>query len=79
LKRRKAKPETEQAAAVFRINTDVFDWIAGPFDNLAHAYMLDGQYEMAVENYNKVLEISPDDNNAVAQLQQISILQSKSH
>ena len=74
-----ARNNYDNAISVFKINTDVFDWIAGPFDNLAHAYMLDGQYEMAVENYNKVLEISPDDNNAVAQLQQLSVLQSKSH
>ena len=74
-----ARSNYDNAISVFKINTDVFDWIAGPFDNLANAYMLDGQYEMAVQNYHKVLEIRPDDNNAVAQLPQISVLQSKSH
>ena len=73
-----ARNNYDNAISVFKINTDVFDWIAGPFDNLAHAYMLDGQYEMAVKNYNKVLEIRPDDKNATTQLQQISVLKSKS-
>ena len=67
----------DNAISVFRINAEVFDWIAGPFENLAHAYLLDGQYEMAVDNYNRVLEIRPDDENAVTQLQKISLLQSK--
>jgi len=66
------------AISVFKINADVFDWIAGPFDNLANAYLLDGQYEMAIKNYNKVLEIRPDDKNATTQLQKISVLKSKS-
>jgi len=72
------KNNYDNAISVFKINTDVFDWVAGPFDNLAHAYMLDGQYGLAIENYNKVLEIRPDDENATAHLQEISILQSKS-
>jgi tetratricopeptide (TPR) repeat protein len=73
-----AKGNYDNAISVFKINTGVFDWIAGPFDNLAHAYMLDDQYDMAITNYNRVLEITPDDENAAAQLQQIAILNNKS-
>jgi len=66
-----AKNNYDNAISVFKINTDVFDWIAGPFNNLADAYMLDGQYQMATENYNKVLEINPGDENATTQLEKI--------
>jgi len=72
------KGNYDNAISVFSINAGVFDWIVGPFANLAHAYMLDGQYDMAITNYEKVLEISPGDENAASQLRKINLLQSKS-
>ncbi|MBT4161949.1 MAG: hypothetical protein HOC70_00785 [Gammaproteobacteria bacterium] len=72
-----AKNDYRNAISVFSINADVFDWVASPFRHLAHAYMLDSQYEMAIENYSKVLEINPGDENAKAQLQEIATIKSK--
>jgi tetratricopeptide (TPR) repeat protein len=66
-----AMNQYENAISVFNINASVFDWIAGPFENLAHAYLLAGQYEMAIENYNRILEILPGDENATLQLQKL--------
>lgn len=67
----------DNAISVFRINAENFDWIAGPFENLAQAYMLNGQNEMAIENFSKVLEIRPDDEDAIANLEKLSSMKSE--
>jgi tetratricopeptide (TPR) repeat protein len=66
------KNNYKNAIAVFSINVEVFDWVSSPFGRLANAYLLDGQYEMAIKNYTRVLEISPEDEDARKQLQLIS-------
>ena len=54
----------KEALTVFKINTLAFPSNANTFDSLAEAYMKLGERELAIENYKKVLEMKPEDENA---------------
>jgi len=54
----------KEALTVFKINTLAFPTNANTFDSLAEAYLEMGETELAIENYKKVLDMKPDDENA---------------
>jgi cytochrome c-type biogenesis protein CcmH/NrfG len=39
------------------------------YDSLAEAYMVNGDKALAITNYEKSLELNPDNQNAVEQLE----------
>ncbi|GAC18268.1 hypothetical protein GARC_1288 [Paraglaciecola arctica BSs20135] len=59
------------AVQVFTLNTQFFPASANTYDSLAEAYWLLGDGTKAIELYNKVLSLQPDNNNAKNQLQKI--------
>jgi len=54
---------TEAAIAVFRLNVEAHPASANVYDSLGEAYMTAGQYEPALKNYKKALELNPNDEN----------------
>ena len=54
----------EYAAEVFKLSTEVFPKKDNPYDSYAEALMALGQYDKAIINYNKSLEINPNNDNA---------------
>lgn len=56
--------QVESAIAVFRFNTELYPKVANCYDSLGEAYMLAGNKELAIENYSKVLELDPKQENA---------------
>ncbi len=56
--------EIELAIDVFKINTELFPDIPNVWDSLAEAYMKKGNNKLAIENYKKVLEMEPNNQNA---------------
>ena len=52
------------AVEVFKWNTRLFPKNPNGYDSLAEAYMLNGQKELAIQNYKKVLEMDPENQNA---------------
>jgi Tfp pilus assembly protein PilF len=58
----------EEALLVFRINAMAFPHKPNVFDSLAEAYLKSGNKELAIENYKKVLELKPDDEQAKKEL-----------
>lgn len=63
--------ELDKAIEVFKINTQLFPDIANTFDSLAEAYMNKGNKELAIENFKKVLEMRPQNENAKRMLEQL--------
>jgi len=61
----------DQAMRVFTLNTQLFPASANTYDSLAEAYWLLGQSKKAIELYNKVLALQPNNNNAKNQLKKI--------
>jgi imidazolonepropionase-like amidohydrolase len=62
---------TKDAIAIFLLNTEAFPGEYNTWDSLAEAYLADGQRDLAIKYYRKVLELRPGDENATRMLKQI--------
>ena len=60
-----------EAIAVFRLNVYLFPESANVYDSLGEAYMVAGNTELAIENYEKSLELNPDNANAIEKLREL--------
>ncbi len=58
----------EEAIKTFEINVEAFPDSGNVYDSLGEAYMINGDKELAIKNYNKSLEIDPKNENAVKML-----------
>jgi CubicO group peptidase (beta-lactamase class C family) len=67
LRQRKVK----EAIEVFKLNVELFPQSGNPYDSLAEAYMVNGDKEPAIRNYEKSLELDPKNTNAVEMLKQL--------
>lgn len=65
------KNKTSLAIAIFQFNTKYFPKSANSYDSLAEAYMTAGNKELAIINYEKCLELNPNNANAVEILKKL--------
>jgi pimeloyl-ACP methyl ester carboxylesterase len=65
------------AIELFKINTIAFPNSWNAFDSLGQAYLLDGQKDLAIKNYEKSLELNPQNTNAKEKLSSIKKLKHK--
>ncbi|HUX06184.1 MAG TPA: tetratricopeptide repeat protein, partial [Acidobacteriota bacterium] len=61
----------EAAIAVFTVNTEEFPGSWNAWDSLGEAYMINGDREKAIENYNRSLSLNPENENAKAMLERL--------
>lgn len=54
----------EEAIEVFKLNVEAYPNYANGFDSLGEGYMINRQYEEAILNYQKSLEMDPENENA---------------
>ena len=61
----------DDAVGVFGLYVELFpqDWNA--YDSLGEGYMKSGNVEQAVANYERSLELNPDNDNAVEMLKKL--------
>jgi tetratricopeptide (TPR) repeat protein len=64
----------DKAIHIFKLNVKRYPKLANSYDSLGEAYMLNGQKELAIENYVKSLELDPKNQNA---MQMIAKLKTK--
>jgi tetratricopeptide (TPR) repeat protein len=62
---------TEQALAVFELNTRVFPEAFNTWDSLGEAHMVLGNDDEAIRSYERSLELNPDNTNATALIARI--------
>jgi tetratricopeptide (TPR) repeat protein len=60
-----------EAIQIFRLNVEAYPESGNVYDSLGEAYMEAGEKELAVENYEKALEINPANSNAVQMLERL--------
>jgi len=60
-----------EAIAVFKLNTEEFPESSNTYDSLAEAYMLGGQNDLAIQFYKKSIELNPENENGIKQLQKL--------
>lgn len=63
-----ARDRVDDAIAVFELNVEVYPEAFNTYDSLAEACMTAGRNEAAIANYEKSLDINPDNTNAVTML-----------
>jgi len=62
----------QEAIGVFKLNIEVYPEYANGYDSLGEAYMNADQLDLAVENYEKSLELDPANENAAKMLARLS-------
>jgi 3-oxoadipate enol-lactonase len=63
--------KTKDAIELFKLNVVAYPESANTYDSLGEAYMVNGDKELAIQNYNKSLELDPNNQNAVEKLKQL--------
>ncbi len=61
----------EEAVEVFKLNVSLFPESANAHDSLGEAYLTRGQTELAIQSYEKSLELNPDNANAASVLKRL--------
>lgn len=63
--------KVDMAIEAFKINVSNYAESFNVYDSLAEAYMVKGDKELAIKNYEKSLELNPKNENAKEQLKKI--------
>lgn len=66
------KGRVEDAVRVFELNVEAFPEVANAYDSLAEGYMNQGRRELAIANYQKSLELDPNNANAKVMLEKLA-------
>jgi len=59
------------AILVFQKNVELHPASSNVYDSLGEAYMNNGQTDLAIQSYEKALQLNPDSTNAVAMLKKL--------
>jgi len=60
-----------EAIAIFELNIQEHPESANLYDSMGEAYMNNGQKELAIQSYEKSLELNPENANAVEMLKKL--------
>ncbi len=61
----------DYAIEIFKLYCELFPQSSNAYDSLAEAYMMNGNKELAILNYQKSLELDPANKNAAEKLKQL--------
>jgi tetratricopeptide (TPR) repeat protein len=59
------------AIEIFKVNVVEFPKSANVYDSLGEAYMVNGDTELAIKNYERSLKLDPDNDNAKKMLEEL--------
>lgn len=65
------KKQHQDAIRLFKLNVEGFPESANVYDSLGEAYMESGDTESAIINYEKSLELNPENDNAKEYLKKL--------
>ncbi len=65
------RKQTDAAVAVFQLNVESFPASANAYDSLGEAYLAGGDKARAIANYQKSVELNPQNTNAVEVLKKL--------
>jgi tetratricopeptide (TPR) repeat protein len=63
--------KTKEAIEIFKLNVEAYPQSANVYDSLAEAYMVNGDRDLAIRNYERSLELDPKNTNAVEMLKKL--------
>ena len=62
---------TKEAIELFKLNVIAYPESANTYDSLGEAYMMNGNKELAIQNYKQSLKLNPDNKNAEEMLERL--------
>ena len=65
------KKQYRDALKIFKLNAEAYPESFNVYDSLGEAYMENGDKELAIENYEKSLELNPDNENGKKRLEKL--------
>ena len=65
------KGKIKEAIEIFKLNVEAYPDAFNTYDSLGEAYMMDGNEELAIENYRKSLELNPKNTGAMEMLKKL--------
>jgi len=65
------KKEVDYAIKIFELNIQEHPYSANAYDSLAESYFLNNQFELSKTNYQKSLELNPENSNAEEMINRI--------
>lgn len=65
--------KVKEAKAVFKLNVEAFPASSNVYDSYAEALMLEGEDELAIENYKKSIELNPANQNGIDMLEKLGV------
>jgi len=60
-----------EAIEIFKLNVESYPESFNVYDSLGEAFMINGDKELAIENYEKSLEINPNNENGLKMLEKL--------
>ncbi|MFN0159001.1 MAG: serine hydrolase [Bacteroidota bacterium] len=63
--------KVKEAIEVFKLNVDAFPKSPNVYDSLGEAYMVNGDKELAIKNYQKSVELDPHNTNGIETLKKL--------
>jgi len=60
-----------EAIEIFKLNVEEYPESGNVYDSLGEAYMVDGNHKLAIENYEKSIEIDPENTNGIKILKKL--------
>ena len=61
----------EEAIGIFKLNVEAYPEAFNTYDSLGEAYMTRGDVALAIDNYQRSLELNPENSNAVDMLKKM--------
>jgi D-alanyl-D-alanine-carboxypeptidase/D-alanyl-D-alanine-endopeptidase len=61
----------QEAIAIFTLNVEEYPDAWNPYDSLGEAYAEAGELELAIVNYEKSVELNPENTNGIAALERL--------
>lgn len=65
------RDRTQAAIAVFQLNVEQYPTAFNTYDSLGEAYMVAGDLERAIENYERSVELNPENRNGLEMLEKL--------
>ena len=65
--------KTKEAIEIFKLNVSEHPKAWNVYDSLGEAYMKQGEKELAIENYQKSLELNPNNENGKDMLKKLGV------
>ncbi len=65
------EPDIPTAIAIFELNVELYPDAFNTWDSLGEAYVANGETQLAIESYQRSLELNPDNANAVTKLAEL--------